>query len=457
MNIDGNKCIEDVLSQGKEGSERKTKRLYFVEDYAPFIHDLDGTIIALNPMTCAMLDEEKIEYQVIEDFYDASERVKYGDEYHERLSAWITKFDQYLNSKVENSIDKQIEFLRAHGYFVKNYVDSLLVNVFNYVSILDALNPSEVVVVSKRKPEIALMSGIKKWIFNVDPSVLKIVCEKRGVPFCYEMVAKETSDVPKISSKNLLNKVRLFIKNNKRGVELFLLRILFFPKRMKRKKEGVFKKFLLVNDDWLIDFYKNAIIAGYDVAYFSEKGPRKFPAKVPEDESLSMDEEKRVVQWKRVAKDCFREFNPSLWVNVEAGLDISQIFDRCIQYFLETVCPQISKYVQEYTIYFDKFGITHAICDIKVTPAAVGVMFAAFLKENVVAAQIEHGETTGEDHVFLYSERPVDLYISCSKDQESFFKEFLNNDSRKKIEVVAGDVWNKRYKKYFDIIADKKI
>ena len=417
------------------------RKVIFVEDYSLDVKQMDGCVIALNSRVCARLDREGVEYYIIEDFWNLHERKEYGEGYQKRFLQWVDSFDEYLRENLQGDIDKTLSFVRLYGYFVSSFSDYSVSNIKGILKVFELLEPMDVFLLKRKEVEYSLLD-----VALMDYSkMLESICSQKSILFDFKIV-DENKVLFATNEFGFKREVCKWLKMVKRNLIISKERIFSAHKRIYLKMRGLQRKVLIINDDWLLDFYKDVIAQGHDVYYVGEGCLKKSfsmenMSLVSTKMAISLEQEKI---WKKISSKCIKEFKPSKWFNEEVGIDVSCLFDEFFKYFLEKVCPIVSCSVKQYTKYFLKYGITHTICPYKASPEEIGISAAAINAE-VVAIQIEHGATTAEDPTFLYSELPVDVYVTCSMDQKIAFEEIFENDNKAKVKVVCADVWLKKY------------
>ena len=432
-------------------SNNQELNLYFVESFTPMLRNLNGIIIALTPEVCYRLDKEGIVYQIFEDFYDMSKRKEYGKQYNKNLFSWIDSFDGYLKNQFTDSFDKKINFVKLYGFYIKNMLDSFIICSKNILETLNKLKPSKIFLITESHSEQNL-----DWrLFNEKPdlssSLLPIICKQKNIHYSIISVKLEN-----IKSDPIFIKLKFFLQRGFKKVKWLLngiytqtIYLLFLFKRKKVRSEGRLKVYLIVRDEWIGNFSKDAIKAGNQVLYHTIYGPKKYlfyrKRRKVEIKNFHLGENTATL-WKKIGEKCIKEYNPSKWPNSKAGIDLSPILNNRFLYFLQKICPIINVTAKRYESMFKKAKIDFVVCSYTVSPSDFGVMAAATLNPKVVSIRTEHGGGEIQDPIWYFSEQPTNIYLTSSKEEAIFFEEFFNYDNTSRTEVTAGSVWIDRYR-----------
>lgn len=427
--------------------------VYFVEEFIPLLRNIKGKIIALNPRACYQLDKEKIPYRICEEFYGMPELGDNVEGYSARLYSWIDAFDGYLRGKLSSDLDKKINFVRVYGYFFRRMLDPLIIYSRAILSVLNELNPAKVYLIGElSSAQYPLNRELLPDDISLASFVLPFICKQKGISCLVINIDKKTFSLHDIflRLRHFYKRIVRFCTNNLEGIYIQTVYLLLFLKRIKLKKEGKLKTFLVLRDDWLGDFCKDVIKAGCQVFFHTMYGPKSlffFRGRAGGDEiSDFYIEEKTAVLWKKISENCIKEFNPSKLANDEACIDLSFMLNERFCYFLEKICPIISAAAEQYEVIFKKKNISYVVCQYKIFPSEFGVMAAATISPEVTSVLVEHGSSEAEYKLQYLTELPTNIYVTSSKDEAVFYDKFLNNGNEYMIKVIAGSAWIDRYK-----------
>ena len=249
--------------------------LYFIEKFAPLVRDLKGTIIALAPGVCYQLDKENIAYQTYEDFYDLIERKQYAKECNRRKLSWFDSFDDYLKSKVAGPLDKKIDFVRLYGYSIVTLIDPFIIYSKNIFSVLNKKMPSRVCLITSPCSKIDFGKAFFTRKVDLSSCLLPIICKKNGIAYSVINVdpEKSTVDFP-FRSKDFFRRAFRAIGRTANNMHKQAVYLTFFFKRQQLRRAHKLKKFLILREDWLGDFYKTAAAAGHQVIFHQDEAGR---------------------------------------------------------------------------------------------------------------------------------------------------------------------------------------
>ena len=432
-------------------TESQKDTLYFVEDFAPMLRNLNGTFIALSPEVCYQLDKEGISYQVYEDFYDMFEMKEYGKKYNERLISWIDSFDDYLRNMLIDPLDKKINFVRLYGYYIKNMLDSFIICSKNILSVLSELKPTKITLVTNSSSEYKMNWMLYSEKVNLSSYLLPVICKQTGIAYSVITVNSENFKFYSVFLKLKYFPRRIFnaLLRIIEGFGIQIIYIFFLFKRKKLRREGKFRTFLILKKDWLGNFCKDAVKQGYKVLYHTIHGPKKylfFRNRKPDEINDFYLDENTVLLWQKIGENCIREFKPSKWASSEAGADLSSIINDRFLYFLQKISPIISLSAKRYGKYFKEKKIDYVIGAYILSPSEFGVITTATLSSKVFSVRTEHGSAEIQNAIWHFSEQPADIYVTSSKNEAIFFDEFFNHGNKNKTNVIAGRVWIDRYK-----------
>jgi len=434
--------------------------IYFVENFSPLLRNIKGKIIALTPEVCYQFDKENIPYQTYEDFYDMRERKRYADKYHERMFLWMKDFDDYLKTKLADSLDKKINFVRLYGYYITSMIEQFIVGSKNILSVLNKEKPSKVYLVacSYSKREL-------NWELFIDKAdltsyLLSNICKQMNIPYAVISVdsVKLKSYFSYYKLRHLPHRIfRAFVRVTK-GLHIKIIYTLVFFKRNNLIKKGRFKKILILREGWLGDLRQDAIKAGYQVLYNIIYRSRSYvflnKRKINEINYFCLKDNVRYL-WKEIGVNCIQEFNPSEWVSCEAGIDLGQILNERFLYFLQKVCPIISVTAKEYVRILKEGQIDYVVCPYKIYPSDFGAMAVATLLPEVFSVHIRHGGGEMETPLHHFTELPANIYVTPSKEEAIFYSKYFNYGNEDKVMVMVGRGWIGRYQKEADKILRK--
>jgi len=432
-------------------TENNYKSIYFVEEFSPLLGKINGKIIALTPKVCYQLDKENIPYQIYEDFYNMFERKNCTKGYNQGKMFWIGAFDDYLRSKLTNSLDKKLNFVRLYGYYIEIMIDQFIISSRNILSVLNKEMPSKVYLVVAPRSQEDFDWRLYNAKGDVTVYILQVICQKLGLQYFLLRSNTEKAKSGSVFSKLNISPFRIIrtLGRIAKGMHTQIIYLLLWLKRRKLKKQNKFRRIIISSEGRLGNLYKKAVKAGHQILYHTMYGPKQYlffrKRKENEIKDFYIDDRTKLL-WEKLGKSCIKEFNLLEWINTQAGVDISEVLTPRFVYFLQNVCPIISLSARRYEKIFKEKKIDYVVCQYKILPSDFGLMAAATLYPEVFSMHVEHGGGESRYHKHYFTELPANIYVTSSKEEAVFYSEFFNSVNSDRIEVVAAKGWIERYK-----------
>ncbi len=414
--------------------------LYFIQKFDSSLYSLykgDGDIIALMPEVCYALDKKGIKYKILEDFYDFQDQKKYADGYFKRLSQWIDLFDKHIKDNIKDPSIKKIEFARLYGDHFKSMIDAVLVCCRNIEAVLNTMKPSKVHLIVE---ESELKFKEDPWYFSqmqeLHYFVLPLICKKLEISYTSSFANQEsTTTTLKPSNSMSMRKYIKYIFSRAKCMAK-KIRNNFFYKLFLFKNNGLCV-ILLHDDGWLGNLRKDFMRSGWNIYP---------PIIYDNDLNIQPDYSHLKELWAKISQECMQKFIPCQWVNEEAGVDLSGIFNERFEFFLKRICPFINQEAIKYSKIIEQKKIKYVVCPYKIHPSDFAMMTAATIKEGVLSVQVEHG--AGEiDDIWIYSEQPANVYIPSSRECVEYFDLLFNHENKMNTKVIPGLTWAERYER----------
>lgn len=389
--------------------------LFFVEAVPESFEMKDGIVIALCPEVVVELSRRGIPYLTCEEFFSLEDTLTVEVKYAELFNKWIDLLDAQLFFKFNGLQTLNIKPARLYGYHLQLLIDSFLLRVIEVNKILAKLKPQEVVFVGREQKEL--------------PVDYKLVVNRCSL---YSLV------VPFLCRKYNNRYKNVLIKNTKQNNPKPDL--LFFYRNL-RKICGSLKNYLR-------DFRRSSSVHSMLILYRGwgiEKIASEFRAK-----GFRCIYNFKKYQWRGKnlpisIKSADLDMHTNLFDNF-AGVEFSALLTERLNYFVETVCPNLEAAIEYYISYFKKQNIKFVITPYKVNFDDFAIMAAATASKTTLAVQLIHGYSALQIFFWQFNEQPCNLYLIFDPELKMYFVNNVFNKSDTRVELV--DVWTQRCREF---------
>ena len=427
------------------------KNLYLVEKYQVGMTFPDGTVVALTPQACYQLDQQKIPYQIPEDYYDWVEQNKQDWPYLNDQLAWLDKIDDEL-LKVSAAL-KEINFrpLRLYRFYLKHSVDVIVLNAKMLGSILDDVKPQKIVYLYEEKETTPLDWQLRHRDENILIKLLPLVSAARNISYVAQALPQSWggNDGNKINVSGLkvtviklisiLRKVYVILKNS----------WLTLSGRPKAKKAaGLQKTFFLLKKNWgLTSFAVDADQRGHKV-YWLENDEiyrfNKFYGKQRVGKwkiGLLPVSEKVQAEWEAI----FTKLNTGnlvcSWINQQSGLDVSSIFRPTLKYFIENICPVLIKYAKQFRNIYSELNVDYVLTPHRWELFEFAALEVAKQRPATTAVMVTHGYSVVDSSVDKLTEMCVDHYVATDQELAQYLNEKISGEIDSPKKISSAKLW----------------
>ncbi|MCK5451204.1 MAG: hypothetical protein KAI70_05520, partial [Candidatus Omnitrophica bacterium] len=170
------------MIDGKQNME--SNEWYFVEDYSSRFDYRGKNILSLTPEACYELDNENLDYSIIEEYVDDSKLFKEEDAYFNKQLEWFCDFDAFLKDSFSFCGRNGTNLGTAHFYRIKCLIDSLIICAYNFAKFSEKENPS-IIYYLKREEVPGSTSFYSPFDSQkkIIPFLLESFCRENGINF----------------------------------------------------------------------------------------------------------------------------------------------------------------------------------------------------------------------------------------------------------------------------------
>jgi len=358
--------------------------LYLLESYLPDISfDKDATIVALTPEACYALDKQAIEYFIIEDYCQPV--MSLPSEYANIQSQWIDKFDSILADNVEDIRKYNLRLANFYNvYFQHRVLDQLFAKCYAVNKMLEALQPSEVVLSTYHSDSVSLDFTFHSVGQSYYSQIIPSICNRRNIPLQQFRAESPTRLSPsqarltRLSRNNSLQRLRFIAK--------------YLANQTTHKSSKGLNIFLPKNTHIGLDFIIDAIKHGHrvyglsstcqSIVKYSPLGAAKY---CPLNIGYSKD-----TSWEKIANTL--ETNSLIyWFNEQFHADVSRMMLDRLKYFVLAICPSILAFYKAISQFYKEAQIDTVIMAHDAMPHESAALLAAnHLGLNTVC--VSHGD-----------------------------------------------------------------
>ena len=412
-------------------------KMYLVEEYNSEIAFEDNSlIIALTPKACYQMDKLGIKYSLIEDYYSELLNEKYDYFCFSSQLNWLEEFDKYLQETIPQLKKLNLKLCYWYFYFLKTMIDPLIVRSNTLNRFFEKINASEVVYITAHTEEIApdftLFFGKGKSIYL---RLLPLFCKKYSASFTCINVAEEA--LPAIADTTstdagVTRKLKDFVISHDALLNLYKVYRSgcwhnAIPHFSRHKQLNILMlKSGYGGDLFILDALKrghNVFLKSEDTIFkYTTFGLKKYYI-LKSDNSGSFINLEYKESWQTAANQLITQPEILGWVNDRCGVDVSGIILPRLQYFISSLCPEITGYFSDFVNFYNKNDIDFVITPHNWFPDEVAAIAAARHSKNTKSVCFWHGicayaidmmDITEIDHhdiYFAHNEEIVGYYI----------------------------------------------
>jgi len=362
-------------------------KLYLLEAYDPNIQFNDGAVVALTPEVCYHLDENRIDYNIIDDFYDEDDIFEDRYNFLQDQSNWFGDFDKFLKDNVDALNRYDLNLASTYSTYIKtNIVDLIILKSNILKSLFDELNPSCVIYVTLPLNTKVLTDNLSYSGKSIYAQLIPLLCKKHSIPL---------TELFGDSAKNTKNITSRMIKTF-RGIWKYIPGILkIMGSIFSKKKQKSTLNILQLNFSYNgFDVIKNGFIRGHTVYLLSGNKIFKFyrlGIKFFDIEYKSDGTENALNDWNKAAQ--LLEMHELIkWINEKCSLDVSDIVLPNLKHFVLNICPDLLRHYMAFIAFYERESINIVVSPYMQSTIELGAIAAANKYEHTKTMCVEHGD-----------------------------------------------------------------
>ena len=406
-------------------------KVYLVEEYSPKIEfDKDSIVVALTPKACYQLDKERIEYSIIEDYYDEVELSNHVDEYVKSQLQWVERLDEFLQNNVRELRELNLKLGTIYYYYLKTMVlDPLYIRCYTLNRLFEAIKPSAITFISHPPRELRLDFRLQDDGKSYYSQVIPILCDKNNIPLTTVFLDEESKDVKGKKSvgsiKNLIIWLeRTLYESATVGSMHFVYKYLSRQPLFKQPSQENLS-ILILRGGYHIwpDFAIDALKRGHNVYELKDdlivkrsffRAKRHFRL---QKETAGLDDIWEHVTNLLESSDLIRR------INEQCQLDVSEIILPRLRYFVSRVCPEILRYFKILLGFYEREMIDFILAPYAISLVELGALAAANHHPRVKTACLVHGDGVYNSKTWDTIElQNFDIHISSHTEVKDYFR-----------------------------------
>ena len=362
-------------------------KLYLMEAHNANMQFEDGIVVALTPEVCYNLDKERVEYTIIEDYYNECELFGDRNGFLDDQSKWFKTFDEFLKNNANVLNEHDLNLASMYSMRIKSMVvDPIIFKSITLKALFDKLNPSNVTFVALPPEEKVLDVNLGYTDKSLYAHLIPILCEKHSIPFTEQF--GKSMEIAGGSGAHISKKISRIVKYIP---GLFEMLCAIFNKTDKKKVLDILQMNFAYNG---FDAVKNSFIRGHNAYIFTNGkiiklyrfGFKRFDIEHDGDTS-----EYAPCDWNRIAQ-LLETHELVEWINEKYHLDVSDIVLPNLKYFVSEVCPELLKYHNTFSSFFEDESIDVVLSPYMQSIMEIAAISAANGCNSTMTICLEHGD-----------------------------------------------------------------
>lgn len=409
-----------------------------IEKWQPdYILPENSTAVALTQEAIFYLEQSRIQYITLEDFYTSGEIKRDADEFLLRQLSWFDDFDQLLKEIFPDADRLNVNLATIYYYWIKYAVDNIISTERILKKFVESASPTKIWFIEQQYISNENKQRFYYGFENAESTyscLIEPICRKYGINFqrlAFDRVkhSKNNLSIRQYSKGNIgLNAMKLSIKKFLPGS------ILSFRNRLIQKfrhlyillKSGRFRHnhrniFVLRSSALVKGFCIDMRRHGFDLLFKAGNRVKKLSC-WPWSKRIEINRFREIrvkdgLNWPDIFR-CLSDGEIMGRINQECGLDVSSVLNSRFEYFLKETCPEILAKIQDYIEFYDKNKIDFVVTDMVWTIDEHAALTAARLSRTTKGVGIAHGADAYETRSrFFYLTRQFDLFFCLSEDE----------------------------------------
>ena len=380
--------------------------------------------VALTPEAIYELDKRKINYITLEDFYTSGEIRGNTDTYLSEQLVWFEELDLLLKGLFPQAKKLHLDLGSNYYYWIKYMLDNIILTCKIIYKFIESVNPENILFISELFNEDKIEHVLHfRNTESTYSRVMEPICKKYSIQFERKRISKNKVKV----SKEYFNykSIKIYIKNRMPIIFYYSKTIKEFLDNIKYFQISNFTPFL--NSNKILLFSNTKLI--YEAYKTLKENNNKFlfysghrqcindwsSTKFRIANSLLIED--RNVETEKMGQNkmlIVTHFNN--WLHKNCGIDLSEILESRIDYFVNISCPKIIALVNVFLSYLDRNKIDFVFMDQVLTFDEHAVILAARISKKTKSVYFHHGSDVYEAKSrFFKLIRHFDYYFTSTE------------------------------------------
>ena len=427
----------------------KIKRIFFVNKRY-FLPSEKSFIISLDPSSSFFLSENKIEYHILQEYYNEEELREREDVYFFEQLEWFSDFDNFIKDNICLCREYNINLATSNYLRIKYFIDTLIINCFILENFFKRIEiPKEIIYVYESSCGPFNIFYFKKVYSQVFSSLLKLFCKKFNITYSEESYSKK----------------KVFLDKQFRYFDYFkikFLKSLLNFIRYKKYKQFLFRKSILDFGGNLLFLHTGSIDVDCILREFIGKKTKIFVCEkekvIREDRlireilDVSSKDDSFIENLRDECSKCARLLSKSCniisWPNKKCSLDISEIVLIFLKDFIENVCFEILRDGYKLSKFYKKENIRYIFLRSSADIVSQKILCGARIYNKAKVIGVQHASYGDEKKTSFFSELYYcDYFLSRDNISTRYLRDLRSSLQKEKPEVIESPHYLKYVRK----------
>ncbi len=408
--------------------------------------------VALIPEAIFQLQQAKINYITLEDFYTSGEIRGDTDEFLQKQLLWFRDFDDFLQNLFPEAKAMNLELASIYYYRLKYRLDSVIISARILERFINQVRPEKIYFFSQHFKEDKIDSTLSfRASESINSRLIESVCKKYQIDFQRLIADKPRySRISKIF-KSIL-KGRLDLGELKQLVKKVVPKAVLNLHSNYIESQPV-SSFLEETKQFLVDkgriLFLNRRNYMYDFCFDLRKYGFKiiFQSRREENAKAKKIKINQPLDWSKVLTE-FRQGKIMQWVNEQSGFDASDALMSRFEFFLKEICPQIIAKTKAYLELYQKKRIDFVAIHIVWGIDDYAALAAVGLSSTTRSIGFAHGaDAYKAESKYWQLFRKFDFYFLFTKKEVEHQKDIIKSFRSLRPQVYEFPYFSRRYQR----------